>query len=207
MYLTFLENKKSNDLKLSDVDYERLQNKIKRFKEDLNQPIQIFSLNPELKGINYSSFINKLYEYVLSIQRKQEYINYIHSFQNSDSIELNRIEIDQFSVISALRDIDITLSSLIMHFISLTILLKEIDSSDCVFLRRKELISEINDFCTDYYSIIYSYHAKDSMFQKLLNLTLFEIQNSKLVKIRRCQFDNISTLLIDIRHITEKYLE
>ena len=207
MYLTFRQTKISNDIKYKEADFNRLYRKVNNCRDSLNKPIIFIAkgqLNhTELDNITYGSFLIPLFQYITNLKRTSEYDKCNRLFNGTDSIDFNGVE----PIILELQNFKIALLSIHSYYFELSMLINEIDSSECHFLQKKALVSDVFEIYKDYYSSIYSYHSRDTFYQEVLNPVLIEHQYGKLIRTRNCTLDDISKPLIDIRYKTEKYLD
>jgi hypothetical protein len=210
MYLTFRESRISNEITNYEADFNRLKQKIANNQSDLSKPIIIFinGSHPNLDNISYRDFFIKLFNYITDVKRKSDCRYYFELLKEKDNVDFDATSnLQVFEIINELQVVRNSLLSIKTNFIPLLILVNEIDSSGCHFLRRKALISEVSELYNDYYSVIYSYYARDTFYDEVLNPELLEYESGKLLKTRKCEFDDFSEFMLDVRYKTEKYLE
>lgn len=164
LYLAFRESKKSNDLKISDVEYQYLDRLITEQESKANQCIYSiddinnicagFNIRPRtLKEITFSDFVYGINMVFRVIQTQEIYKKAMERLDGKlmATVPDDIIADDTLRFSSACSRVREAITEKILYnFVELFSLYKQVDSSSLIYFHKVLLINRLNSISTDY---------------------------------------------------------
>lgn len=205
MYLTAKETKKSNDLRIADVEYDRFQKRIDELEAKykifdlisdddvkfINSEFGIFPMkNPKIKYTRFPLVLTELKEL---IEKHPDYIKCKELLNKEISVVLVDSLLIQ-NVPKLTKALEILESSLVWIEVSsleLLLLFNEIKYSTLFEAQRKVLVLKLWSFTNEFSFVYDSYIKKDYFYKSVLLFQILKIQESNLLVQTNVDFTSI----------------